>query len=180
LLIVNGSILAVWTVVDPLQWIREEIYDAPFTPGREPDTFGMCKGEDDYWIIFAALLFAVNMSLSAIAMVQAFKCRCLVLEFNDMQWLPLTLFPFMECWVVGGPILFLTQHEPTHTFIVLTLVITVSSIAALLALFAPKEWYVRKFQDAAVEHKSRVLSKKSSVGNLVLKHPEVSTVIGVV
>ena len=177
LLFVNGSILAVWTVVDPLQWIREEIDDAPLTPGREPDTFGMCKGKDDVWIVFAALLFAVNMGLSTIGMVQAFKCRCLVLEFNDMQWLPLALFPFMECWAVGGPILFLARHEPTDTFIVLTLVITISSISALLALFAPKEWYVRKYQNAAVEQNLRV---QSSVGNLVLKHPEVSTFIRVV
>jgi multiple sugar transport system substrate-binding protein len=168
LLVVNTVILFIWTTVDPLQWVREEVPDAIFSDSRMPDTFGVCKGVNNGFNAFAALLLVVNLSMCVVGIVQAFKCRRLQLEFNEVQWLPLVLLPFVEVWLLGVPILFLVEDDKNGNFVVLTLIITVSSLACMLALFAPIEWNFRKhgFLDA-----SKASSRISS-GHIVKKHPE--------
>jgi ABC-type glycerol-3-phosphate transport system substrate-binding protein len=188
LLMLNGAILFIWNTVDPLLWYREEmpgtsssssLWDREGDTGRArialPDTYGTCRGEGNGYIGFATLLFVVNQTMLVFAILQAFKCRFLTVEFNEMQWLPLALVPLVEAWTVGAPILFLVQAYPTGIFIVLTMVIGFSSVSAMLAIFAPKEWYIRK--DYHDMEKKKVRHGPHPSGVVVLSHPDVSQVM---
>lgn len=172
LLLLNGVMLFLWTLLDPLKWVRLEVTDgATFSDGTV-ETYGACRGENFDILGLALALFFFNLILCLVGTFQAFKCRFLVLEYNEMQWLPLSLFPFFETWIVGYPILYFVNEDPTTTFVVLTVVIAASSIAAALAVFAPKDWYIRKIR--VMKENGSNASRSSSAGVSVLKHPTVS------
>ena len=181
LLMVNFSILFIWHTVDPLNWQRLEMPGSLNLSEEDgignarivlPDTYGTCRGDGMGYIGFAALLWLVNQTMLIVAILQAFKCRFLTVEFHEMQWMPVALIPFVEAWVVGSPILFLLQTSPTGIFVVLTMVIAISSMTAMLAIFAPKEWYIRRdYHD--VEQRSK-RQRPYPVGVVVLSHPDVS------
>jgi gamma-aminobutyric acid type B receptor len=175
LLLLNGTILAIWTIVDPLKWERVEVDGGMIFEDGTVETYGTCKGEDYVASLsFPLILFALNMTIATIATRQAFKCRFLVLEYNEMQWLLLSLFPFVEVWLIGGPLVGLSYDEPTIQFVVLSMMITASTLAAALSVFAPKDWYMRKFKDIDAALDVNAHRRTSSAGILVLKHPTVS------
>lgn len=175
LLILNGSILAAWTVTDPLKWERNEVDGGMVFPDGTIETYGMCRGDFNGSFAFSVVLFVMNLAILLIGMIRALKCRFLVLEYNELQWLTLSLVPFFECWLIGGPVVALTTERPTVTFTTLSFVIAVSSVAAGMAIFAPKDWYVRKYR--YIETRSREDTEHtSSAGILVLKHPTVGDI----
>eukprot|EP00538_Stauroneis_constricta_P008799 CAMPEP_0119557714 /NCGR_PEP_ID=MMETSP1352-20130426/9290_1 /TAXON_ID=265584 /ORGANISM="Stauroneis constricta, Strain CCMP1120" /LENGTH=1625 /DNA_ID=CAMNT_0007604855 /DNA_START=168 /DNA_END=5045 /DNA_ORIENTATION=+ len=164
--LVNAILLTIWTVTDPLQWVREEVDDnGKHQEGdmREVnmDTYGTCRGEFYTSYIFMAMLFIFNICLCTAGIVQAFQSRRLAFEFKENHWLPLILFPFVECWVIGAPTLFLVNEDPNGRFVVMTCIITVSCMGALLCLFAPIEWYIRKYESELTSTSTKALSKTS-------------------
>ena len=181
LLMVNFSILFIWHTVDPLHWQRLEMPGSLHLSEEDgignarivlPDTYGTCRGDGIGYIGFAALLWLANQTMLIVAILQAFKCRFLTVEFHEMQWMPVALIPFVEGWVVGSPMLFLVQTHPTGIFVVLTMVIALSTMTAMLAIFAPKEWYIRRdYHD--MERKAK-RQRPYPVGVVVLSHPDVS------
>jgi hypothetical protein len=171
--LLNAVFLALWTGLDPLKWVREEVSSqSPLTSGTL-ETYGACRGNSTIAFGFACALFFLNLIFCLVGTLQAFQCRFLVLEYSEMQWLPLSLLPFFEAWVIGGPLLIFVNEDPTITFIVLTLVITVSSITAALAVYAPKDWYLRKYSGMEEAHRSTEISeaRTSPAGVMLLNHP---------
>jgi multiple sugar transport system substrate-binding protein len=169
--LINGAILGVWTALDPLVWTREQLPGADGLVGELPETYGTCRGETNYWIAFPASLLAVNLIFSFIAVTQAFRYRFLALEFSEIQWLPLSLLPFIEVWILGTPILVIFEDDPTGTFVAYMLIIASTCFGALMAIFAPKEWYVRKYNDPI---RDVMLERKARAEYLIKRHPEVS------
>lgn len=174
LLILNGAILAVWSVADPLRWVRQEVAGGMVFPDGTVETFGMCRGAEFTSFALASILSLTNILMLLIATFRIFKCRLLVLEYNELQWLTLSLIPFLEGWIVGAPVLAISREDPTVIFSTLAFVISVSAACAGTAIFAPKDWYVRKHK--YMETRSRKDSDhKSDSGILLLQHPKVST-----
>jgi len=99
------------------------------------------------------------------------KCRFLVMEYKELEWLTLSLLPFLEGWVVAGSVLALSRDDPTVVFCTFAFVVSVSSVCAGMAIFAPKDWYVRKHK--YMETRSRKETEHTSAsGILLLKHPK--------
>ncbi|KAL3915786.1 MAG: hypothetical protein SGILL_005480, partial [Bacillariaceae sp.] len=171
--VLNGMFLALWTALDPLKWVREEVSDQSSLTSGTLETYGACRGNSTKAFGFACALFFLNLIFCLVGTLQAFQCRFLVLEYNEMQWLPLSLLPFFESWIIGGPLLVFVNEDPTITFILLALVITVSSITAALAVFAPKDWYIRKYSGKEEETRTAASSeaRTSPAGVMLLNHP---------
>lgn len=170
LLILNGTILGLWTGLDPLKWERQGVEGGFTLEDGTVETFGMCSGGSAS-VAFAVILYAMNVLMALIATLQAFKCRFLVLEYNEMQWLPLSVFPFLEVWLIGGPILPIIHEDPTVLFVVLSAMIFASTAAGGMAVFAPKDWYIRKYYHS---NPKGFPERTSSAGIMVLQHPTVS------
>ena len=141
---------------------------------RAVETYGTCKGERFNYLGFAIALFLFNLIYCFVGMLQALRCRFLVLEYNEMQWLQLSILPLFEAWIIGGPILTLVEENPTLKYSVFVTIISSSSIAAAFAVFASKEWFIRKNQVMAGESTTDILPRTSPGGLRVLKHPRVS------
>ncbi|KAL3938784.1 MAG: hypothetical protein SGBAC_006370 [Bacillariaceae sp.] len=171
LLILNGSILTAWSVSDPLRWVRQELDGGMIYPDGTVETYGMCRGAEFTSFVFASMLYVLNMFILAIGIVRILKCRLLVLEYNELQWLTLSLLPFLESWMVGGSVLAISRDNPTVVFSTLAFVISVSSVCAGLAIFAPKDWYVRKHKYMETRCRKE-FEHTSASGILLLQHPK--------
>lgn len=174
LLILNGTILGLWTGLDPLKWKRQEVEGGLVLEDGTVETYGACRGENAA-LGFEISLYALNMTMAIIAMLQAFKCRFLVLEYNEMQWLPLSVFPFFEVWLIGGPILTIVRDDPTVTFVVISMMIVGSTTVGGMAAFAPKDWYIRKYYHSNPQQSSGFPERTTSAGIMVLQHPTVES-----
>jgi multiple sugar transport system substrate-binding protein len=172
--VMNGVVLVAWTLADPLTWVRSEVEGGIVLEDGTVETYGVCTGGSWASYAFGLILFFMNVLLCCIATYQAFSCRFLVLEYNEMQWLPLSLFPFIEVWLIGAPIIPLIYDNPTLLFVVISATITASTISVGLAVFAPKDWYIRKYKISKQGKNKQVIERQSSAGILVLKHPTVS------
>eukprot|EP00934_Nitzschia_sp_Nitz4_P006880 Nitzschia sp. Nitz4//scaffold183_size43938//16402//20956//NITZ4_007269-RA/size43938-augustus-gene-0.74-mRNA-1//-1//CDS//3329539611//6870//frame0 len=175
-LILNGTMMGLWTGLDPLKWERKEVDGGIVAMDGTVETYGSCQGGSTA-LGFAVALFATNLLITIIATTQAFKCRFLVLEYNEMQWLPLIFFPFVEVWVIGAPILLLIEQSPTITFVTMTMMVASSTVVAGMAVFAPKDWYIRKFyhSDEPPRPGKGFPQRTGSAGVLVLQHPTVES-----
>ena len=172
LLVLNGVLLGIWTAVDPLKWSRtEKTIHGSSLPYGAVESYGSCKSDRFSYPYFAIGLFVFNLMCCFFAMLQALRCRMLVLEYRQMQWLQLCLVPFFEAWIIGGPVIAILYERPTAQYVTFMLVIATSSLASASAIFGPKEWYVRKHNvlsnELAPEHPPTPFVK-------ILKHPKVS------
>ena len=172
LFVLNGVLLALWTIVDPLKWSRTEKtpHGSP-SPFGTVESYGSCKSEKLRYPGFGIALFIFNLLCCFVAMVQARRFRLLVLEYRQTQWLQLCLVPFFEAWIIGGPVIVLLNEQPTAQYVAFILIIASSSIASASAIFGPKEWYVRKHNTLANESKPEIPSPPFV---RILKHPKVS------
>jgi len=191
----NGILLGLWTYLDPLKWQRREntvngpVFPLPY---GTLETFGSCRSDNIRYHGFAIALYVYNLLLCFVAMIEALRCRLLVLEYHQMQWLQLSILPFFEAWLVGGPVLLLVYERPTIQYVLFLAIIASSSIAAAFVIFAPKEWYVRKsnlleFERETIKKKNLVLPESkpktppqpSPYGVRILSHPKVECLIHV-
>jgi hypothetical protein len=175
LFLFNGVLLSLWTFLDPLKWSRIEMttYGSTF-PDGSVESYGSCKSEKFRYPGFAIALYVFNLVCSFLAMFQALRCRFLVLEYREMQWVQLCILPFFEAWIIGGPVIAILHEQPTARFVAFLIIIASSSIASASALFAPKEWYIRKYNIMANENELETPSAPPQPGVRVLKHPKVS------
>ena len=145
LFVLNGSLLAIWNIVDPLRWSRIEktTYGSAY-PFGTIESYGTCRSERFRYPGFAIAIFVFNLLCCFVAMLQALKSRLLVLEYRQMQWLQLCFIPFFEAWIIGGPVIVLLHDQPTSQYVTFVLIITSSVLASAAAIFGPKEFFVRK------------------------------------
>ena len=173
----NGVLLGLWTVIDPLRWTRIQkiSYDSSstFSDGTV-QSYGFCMSGRLKHPSFLIALFIFNLICSFVAMLQALRCRLLVLEYREMQWLQLCILPFFEAWIIGGPVLRVLNEQPTAQYAACLMIIASSTIASAFAIFAPKEWYIRKNNIFAYEGKPTMPPSPAAPGARVLKHPKVS------
>ena len=177
--LLNGIVLFLWTLLDPLKWVRMEVATdrisgtTLYSEGGTGETYGHCMGERFDYLIFTLPLFVFNMVCIFVAMIQSFRCRFLDLEYHEMQWIQLSILPIFEAWIIGGPVLALVVENPTTKYVLYVFIITTSSIAIAFAVFAPKEWFVRK--SIAMKFKSKAIAPPlaSPAGVKILKHPTV-------
>ena len=170
----NGILLGLWTYIDPLKWSRIEKTNGILFPDGTVETYGGCMSDRFEHTGFAIGLFVFNLIISFLAMLEALRCRLLVLEYHQMQWLQLCIVPFFEAWIIGGPVISILREQPSAQYLAFLMTIASSSIASAFAIFGPKEWYIRKNNVLDSEKGPETPPTPSPAGVRVLKHPKVS------
>ncbi|KAI2509785.1 hypothetical protein MHU86_4638 [Fragilaria crotonensis] len=138
LLVLNFTLLAVWTAVDPLRWVRGDLasYD---TYGRVTKTAGSCACESQTnQTIFYVFFFLLNASALVIANWQSYLGRNYETEFNESANIAFSMLLLTEAAVLGLPVLFLVKNEAGSFFLVRTILIVITSVGVLLPIFLPK------------------------------------------
>jgi competence protein ComGC len=129
----NLVLMTVWTVVDPLIWIR--IQTSP------TDSYGACRVEDTNsaaWKVTVSVVAVLNGVALIGANVEAYKARNVDTEFGESNYIGLIMGSYLQVVAVGLPLFFLVNDNPTARFFLSSSMVFLMSISVLLLLFIPK------------------------------------------
>ena len=137
----NFALLLAWTLVDPLRFERIKVDEAnPFS-----DTYGSCQfGENDGTIAIAISILAINFGAVVLACAEAYRAREISDEFSESRWIGITIASWFQVFVVGVPVIFLVNEQPTALYFLKTSIIFVASMSMLLFIFVPKLFIQRR------------------------------------
>ena len=141
LMALNTIILAVWTKVNPLEWVRIDtgLYDQF---GRSLESYGQCQS--DKMAAYAVPLFIINFTLVIMANYQAYRSRNLSTEFSESKYISIIMASMFQAIVIGLPLIILVYKDPKARFIVLVCIIGALSLTTLCFMFVPKIMAVRE------------------------------------
>lgn len=168
LLTLNIVVLTLWTIIDPLTYIRE-FQDGTDLYNREIASNGRCRSNNAAaYLIPLALL---NFFVLVIACWQAAHARNIQSEFAEAKYIGLTVFSLAQAFVTGIPIVVVVKDIPEAFYLVLTFLIFILSMVILLLIFLPKVFMQRKYNSMSEVEQRRALAvsiRSSSMAKLSL------------
>ena len=136
---INVSVLAAWTIIDPLKWTR--IVEEVDIFERAVQSKGTCFASINYTdpsLYFGLVLVAVNLFAFIGSGYQSYVIRMLPSSFNESFYLALTNGMIVESFLMGIPVLTVLNINPTAFMLVSVWIIVLVVIAVLLPMFGPK------------------------------------------
>ena len=128
----NVVLLTAWTLDSPLQWTRTDSNDNVDQFGRSVSSFGTCRGGRSLlWI----LLGAFNFVMVVFANYQNYVGRNVPSDFNESYYVTLSMASLLQCFLIGGPILFLVADNRAADIMVKAVLIAFGCAAILLPMF---------------------------------------------
>lgn len=133
----NFTFMLVWTLVDPLKWVRLEIEGEPW------NTYGTCRSGDDgdrspVSFTMGVLVIALNVVALLAACKQAYQARNISDEFSEAKNMGVGLFSWFQLIAVGFPMLFLIDNDnPTARYFLQVFLVFAISMSMLLLIFIP-------------------------------------------
>jgi hypothetical protein len=135
---INVAVLTAWTAAAPLTWQRTPISFDKW--GRTLESHGSCSPASSRRTMstaFAATLVFFNGMILLTACYQIYKARNLPTQFNESKYIAVAMFGLSEFLLIGIP-LFLTLEDPTSSFVIKSMLISLSTLVILLPIFLPK------------------------------------------
>ncbi|KAL3910784.1 MAG: hypothetical protein SGARI_001956, partial [Bacillariaceae sp.] len=134
-LAMNTLLLSIWTGVDPLKWERVD-------SGRNSDgqlsSYGHCTASGTASKVLLSLLALTNFFALLFALILAFQTRHLQVAFNESKYIALSMFAIVQAALIGVPLLFLADSNPTTFYVVRCLLVFVVCLSVQLFIFVPK------------------------------------------
>jgi hypothetical protein len=139
ILIQHPTVICVtWSVVDPLHWTLHSQGSAAVNGGgRESETYATCSSKNST----TGTIF--DSSAMVGANVESYRGRKVPSQFNETSRIALSMFIMLEATIVGFPVLFLAQDQPSANFTVRSVLITLVCLAILGPMFMPR-WLYRE------------------------------------
>lgn len=131
LMTINFILMLLWTLTDPLVWVRTE-------PNDKYESQGHCQAEGKLQTVFLALIVIVNAFALILAIVEAFRARHLSTEFSDAFYVMMTMVSLLQALVIGIPLVILVNDISVAKYFVWSGLIFVLNMAILGFMFVPK------------------------------------------
>ncbi|KAL7552031.1 hypothetical protein ACHAWF_015242, partial [Thalassiosira exigua] len=141
LLVVNVTILSVWTALDPLRWVRT--YSI-----KTLESVGHCRSSGDAWVYCVSFLLVADFSAIVAANVLAYQSKDMGADFVESKWIILSTGSIMQSFILGVPLVALgSQNGVAHYFVLSVLTFIVGETCALL-VFLPKVYEIHTRRDS--------------------------------
>ena len=161
LLLSNILVLAVWTGLSPLQWVREKVSPV--------ESIGQCSSEGA--LPYVVVLAVLDLGAMAFALYQAYHARKISLEFAESNYIATAIACILLVCFVGIPVILLT-NQPRARFFVLASIDFVICVSLLMFIFVPKERFRRaktsvkdSLRGMAVAQNASMKANRSAVTN---------------
>ena len=104
--------LSVWTFVDPMYWVREEVFGS--TDGLS--TFGSCKlGRTNVSIAMLICLIVLAFACVVLACAAAWHGRNVSVEYSESRYVTMIVIAMLQAFPIGIPLIMLSSSNPTAT-----------------------------------------------------------------
>ena len=154
LLTANWIILACWTALDPLTYVRLNHHGTDAW-GRILSTYGICQS--NHVVPFIVPLAVINFGIMAVANWQAYEARLIEFEFSESKHIALAMGSFLQASLFGVPLLFVMRTSPPAYYLCLTFLLFCIGMAILLLIFVPKMIFVGHCYDQSEGFQNRII-----------------------
>jgi len=133
----NVVILSLWTVLDPLIWVRETRGNGR---GRDEfNSYGACSFHDHLLsTALAVSLLSINFLALLMALIQLYRARNISVEYSESKYIAIALGGNLQVFLTGLPILVLVNDSPQVLFFVRSSLVFALAMSMLLLIFVPK------------------------------------------
>lgn len=135
LVILNVLILTIWTIFDPLMYVRSNNAGLDGW-SRVISTYGACQCDDAR--PYVVPLGVLNLGMLVMANWQAYKSRKIRSEFAESKYIAICMLLLLEALLIGVPILLVVKNSPQAFYLTICFVIFVICMGILLLIFVPK------------------------------------------
>lgn len=139
----NVIVLICWTVISPLKFVRMADEGTDLW-GREFSSTGRCASgslDSGDSVVYLVLLGLINISAVIFANVQAYSARNIHTEYSESRYIALIMLFLLQAWLTGLPVLALVYDSPQANYVVVSVLVFLTSMAILLLIFLPKIHY---------------------------------------
>lgn len=154
LLMANVVVLAIWTALDPLTYVRIP-HEGTDGWNRVISTYGSCRSNNV--VPYLVPLVLINVSVLLLANWQAYEARHIEIEFSESKYIGITIASMLQASLMGVPILFIVRENPQAFYLVFTFMIFVICMATLLLIFAPKIVLTENFRKLSTREQRRLI-----------------------
>jgi len=152
----NILVLAVWTKMDPLTYVRQEHEGTDYW-NRAISTYGSCRSDDA--VLYLVPLAVLNFSVIVTACWQALEARDIKSEFGETRYITLAVSSLFQAFVTGVPVIVVVRDEPIAYYLLLSFMIFLLCMVLLWLIFLPKMIMQRKYAGMSDEEQRRHLAK---------------------
>jgi 7 transmembrane sweet-taste receptor of 3 GCPR/Bacterial extracellular solute-binding proteins, family 3 len=132
LVLTDGIILTVWTIIDPLRYERQLITSD--TLGHPLESVGLCTS--DQWQIFAGIIAILHFGLLLMGCWYCYLARHLPDEFSDAKYVVVAMISNAQIFVIAVPVLLIVAStNPGTSAFVRSIVIFMNDLAVVLLIF---------------------------------------------
>ncbi|CAB9516314.1 acid type B receptor subunit 2 [Seminavis robusta] len=130
-LLIDVTILTVWTILDPLEWHREALTVDQY--GYTLSSQGFCASE--YFAIFASVIAAFHFTLMGVACYLCYVSREIPTRFSESKYVSIAMISNLQIFVVAVPVLIILGSDPQSSFFVRSVIIWMNDFAVLALVF---------------------------------------------
>ena len=135
LLTLNVILLSIFTALDPLYWDRVE-------QGRDGEgnleSYGRCTSDGKVSVVVLGLVVGINAVALIMSCVQAYKGRNVSVAYSESTYVAFSVASILQACIIGVPLIFLSNTNPTASYVVWTLLVFVICMSVLSFIFVPK------------------------------------------
>ena len=131
----NVVFLSVATAVDPLNWERVE-------QGRDGEgnleSYGRCTSNGKISTVMLGLVVAFNAIALILACFQAYKGRKIDVAYSESTYVAFSVACILQAAIIGVPLIFLSNANPTASYVVRSLLVFVVCMSVLCFILFPR------------------------------------------
>ncbi|CAB9512670.1 acid type B receptor subunit 2 [Seminavis robusta] len=140
-LLIDVSILVVWSAVDPLRWNRQVISEDQF--GNALESVGSCGSE--HWAIFAGIIAVFHLLLMSGACYMCFVSRKIPDRVSNGKFVGIAMVSNFQILLCAAPILLVLGSDPVANFVVRSVAIFMNDFVVVCLVFGPLVFKVKRF-----------------------------------
>jgi len=156
LLFSNIIVLVLWTVLNPLQYIRQE-HDGTDYWNRTISTYGACRSDNA--VAFLGPLAVINLTVILTACWQAVQARNIQSEFAETKYIGLAVASLLQAFLTGIPVIVVVRDMPQAYYLVMSVMIFLLSMVLLWLIFLPKMMTQRRYAKMSDEEQRQELGR---------------------
>lgn len=141
----NVFILTLWTLVDPLHWVRIRTRSDKLKNPLESQ--GYCSSES--WLVFGGLIGALHFALLAVASYICYCARNIPSKYSQHRVIIIALLSNFQMFIVGTPILVVIAGDTELMLLVRSTVVWMNNLVVICLIFGNLIYHTRmKEQDS--------------------------------
>jgi len=177
LLTLTLILLLVWTIVDPMFWVRKNVFGS--VDGRS--TFGYCAiGKTGVSTAMVVCLTVLAFACVIRACISAWHARTVSVEYSESKYISVIIIGMLQTFPIGIPLIILSHSNPTGKYFVKSAIIFALTMSIQLLIFVPKIQFLRKDLARLRSGASRTNNRGSLItnGSAIVDNNAGSTTLG--